>query len=276
MVQTQTLGRSYKMDRFKQLIRIHPSFTQVDDVARLCQPLEKLGITHFSHINVTKDGEFSFMALNPKFLEAYLDHSFQNFDVFQLSPVAQEQFYLRDTQALTGKTKQLHELFNEHGFGHSFTIARSSPEMIDFYNFGTWLGNSAINEKYLQNLDSLRMFISYYHDQVNSHKDLKQSYQISLPLKSACSGFQVATPTEQQTLDIAPLSRVYIPGTNTYLTLRECECLDWLAKGKTQDEIAIILNISLRTVKAHLLTAKDKLRCVNQFQLGLAFADLKW
>lgn len=52
---------------------------------------------------------------------------------------------------------------------------------------------------------------------------------------------------------------------------RELDCLHWLAKGKTQDQIALILGITLRTVKAHISNTKQKLNCYTQFQLGMAY-----
>jgi DNA-binding CsgD family transcriptional regulator len=58
------------------------------------------------------------------------------------------------------------------------------------------------------------------------------------------------------------------------LTPREHECLYWFALGKTHDEVASILSISSRTVKAHVRHIKDKLCCYNQFQMGIAYANL--
>lgn len=43
------------------------------------------------------------------------------------------------------------------------------------------------------------------------------------------------------------------------LTTRECEVLTWVAEGKRNAEIAIILTLTMRTVEAHLTTAYRKL-----------------
>lgn len=42
------------------------------------------------------------------------------------------------------------------------------------------------------------------------------------------------------------------------LTKRERECLQWIANGKSAYEISVILNISQRTVEAHLSSSKEK------------------
>jgi LuxR family quorum sensing-dependent transcriptional regulator len=48
------------------------------------------------------------------------------------------------------------------------------------------------------------------------------------------------------------------------LTAREREILQWTAAGKTADETAKILSISVRTVEYHLLNASRKLNTVNR------------
>lgn len=65
-------------------------------------------------------------------------------------------------------------------------------------------------------------------------------------------------------------SRYYI-NNNIYLTKREVECLYWKSLGKTDKEIAKILDITERTVKAHMTNSKDKLNCINLFQLGIEY-----
>ena len=55
--------------------------------------------------------------------------------------------------------------------------------------------------------------------------------------------------------------------------LREEQCLIWAARGKTYQEIADILSLSLGSVKTHLDTARHKLRCINlTHAVGVAVA----
>ncbi|RMD91209.1 MAG: LuxR family transcriptional regulator [Alphaproteobacteria bacterium] len=48
---------------------------------------------------------------------------------------------------------------------------------------------------------------------------------------------------------------LYLPA----LSGRECEILQWIAAGKTQQDVADILSISARTVEVHLRSAREKL-----------------
>ncbi|MBI1211936.1 MAG: hypothetical protein GC190_10770 [Alphaproteobacteria bacterium] len=50
------------------------------------------------------------------------------------------------------------------------------------------------------------------------------------------------------------------------LSARQTECLRWVALGKTDPEIGIILGVSPRTVRFHLDKAKDKLKVMTRVQ----------
>lgn len=50
------------------------------------------------------------------------------------------------------------------------------------------------------------------------------------------------------------------------LTNREVECLHWVAAGKTDLEIAVILSISARTARFHIENAKRKLHVATRVQ----------
>lgn len=50
------------------------------------------------------------------------------------------------------------------------------------------------------------------------------------------------------------------------LTPREVECLHWVAAGKTDLEIAVILSISARTARFHIENAKRKLNVATRVQ----------
>lgn len=59
--------------------------------------------------------------------------------------------------------------------------------------------------------------------------------------------------------------RLWIP-TNCRLSKREVECLQWAAVGKTDAEIALILDRSCATVRFHIQNAAAKLEAVNRSQ----------
>ena len=64
------------------------------------------------------------------------------------------------------------------------------------------------------------------------------------------------------------LERTFTTGTSARdkLSTREIECLRWAAAGKSSDEIAIILGISVYTVSSYFKSATRKLEAVNRMQ----------
>lgn len=52
------------------------------------------------------------------------------------------------------------------------------------------------------------------------------------------------------------------------LSSREIDCIRWVAEGKTNWEIAMILGVSEKTVQHHLANARVKLNVVNKAQLA--------
>jgi DNA-binding CsgD family transcriptional regulator len=54
-----------------------------------------------------------------------------------------------------------------------------------------------------------------------------------------------------------------LPAVAVHLSNREEQCLLWAARGKTYQEIAMILDLAFGTVKTHLDTARHKLQCMN-------------
>ncbi|MCF6776551.1 LuxR C-terminal-related transcriptional regulator [Thiotrichales bacterium 19X7-9] len=58
------------------------------------------------------------------------------------------------------------------------------------------------------------------------------------------------------------------PNVNINFSTREMECINWLVKGKSAQEIAIILGISAKTVQWHINNIKDKFGCYKISKLA--------
>ena len=58
--------------------------------------------------------------------------------------------------------------------------------------------------------------------------------------------------------------RIVAASRSESLTRREAEVAGWLAEGKTNREIALILNLAARTVEKHLESILRKLRVENR------------
>ncbi len=64
-------------------------------------------------------------------------------------------------------------------------------------------------------------------------------------------------------IESAANRRADLPPAPIKLSRREEECLTWAARGKTDKEIAVVLDIGFSSVKVHLDVARHKLHCMN-------------
>jgi DNA-binding CsgD family transcriptional regulator len=74
-------------------------------------------------------------------------------------------------------------------------------------------------------------------------------------------------------IDSAASIEADLPKNPVQLSLREEQCLVWAGRGKTYQEVADILGLSVGSVKTHLDTARHKLHCINlTHAVGVAVA----
>jgi DNA-binding CsgD family transcriptional regulator len=59
------------------------------------------------------------------------------------------------------------------------------------------------------------------------------------------------------------------------LSLRQVQCLEWLARGKTIEETAMLLKVKPSTVKQHLQIAREKLGVHTSAHAATLLVELK-
>lgn len=258
-------------------ILTHPSLVFAGDLQAICAPLKALNIFYFSHVRVDKAGAFSALGLRPEFVKLYLDKKYYNFDIHMAQLRLSEQYILWDTIERKKESEQLYNDFKDFGLGHTFTIIQENKDNKECFHFSTKLGSGSINHCYLQNIDLLKKFINYFNEKINGHKGLRSGYDIKFQVEPDRGGYftkeEFAQISYSEFNQKVQADRLYIDK-DRYLTKRELECLYWLAKGKILEEAATILNITPRTIKAHISNIKEKFSCHNQFQLGMLYQEL--
>lgn len=259
-----------------QLIREHPALTHAEALGAICAPLRMLGITYFAHAHINRDNEFTGLGNSPLFTELYFQQKHYQFDCHQDDLPTGEQYLLWDTIPITSETRALEDDFNQCSFAHTFSILNKSDHGLDCYHFATSPGNDAMNGKYFAALESLKQFINYFKDKTLSDPSLAHAYQLGVSMQPGSGKFHkestaLAIP---QFHELIQNDRHYSLSGKQYLTKREVESLYWLSQGKTYEETALILQISARTIKAHIEAIKEKTGAKNLFQLGVMFADI--
>lgn len=72
-----------------------------------------------------------------------------------------------------------------------------------------------------------------------------------------------------------PLKQAVSAGTVPMLTRRQCDIMDWIAEGKTSAEVAMILEISPRTVEKHLEAVFQRLGVENRVAAMRSYLEAK-
>jgi DNA-binding CsgD family transcriptional regulator len=262
--------------RLERFLKLHPALNYAADLKAICAPLDLLDIVYFSHVHIDCQNNLSGLGIVPEFFELYFKKGYYNFDLHMSAPSHGEEYIIWDTVQRKQQSQSLHQDFMSFNQGHTFSIVVNHALGKECYHFATRLGNAKMNGEYLQLIDNLKKFILYFKEKIASHKELSLAYSLKMPLQMHQGGFI----TEETPLSIDEFNtsiqsnRLYTMDGDQYLTQREMECLSWSARGKTINETALLLDISARTVKAHMMAIKEKLGCVSQFQLGMYYSKL--
>lgn len=260
----------------------HPAILHAQDIADICRPLHKLNITYFSHVNIDKEKKFSALSNHPEFTHHYLKNKYYNVDIHMAEMDSIQNYCVWDSIQYTGLSAKMNVEARELGLRHTFTIIQKNNESQDYYHFATHLHDSSINQRYLANMDLLKLFIMNFKSTMQLSKSLSSVYDVKFSIDDNAQGYTIKlpqTPSDNTTmrksfLDAIQLNEKFLIDGNRFLSLREIEILYWLHNGKTANDIACLLGIAAITVNKHIANIKTKTQCYTQFQLGELFSNL--
>lgn len=257
----------------------HPCLQEADLLKVICRPLEIYDINYFAHVQIKENGQFSGINNNPRLFEHYINQEYYNVDVHMKSDDDLENMIIWDNLVLCAQSEKMHREAAQFGVKHTFTIVEEHDGYKDFYHFATDLKNDAINLTYLSHLDNLKLFIKYFMDKVLSIKSLREMYQHNFTVDKAAGAYHIQNSQgnvsgKTQAFLQSLMINDYIQHQGSIITARECQVLTWLFYGKTCDQIAEILGVTVSTVNKHIAKIKLKSNCINQFQMGAYLANL--
>ncbi|MCB1827349.1 MAG: autoinducer binding domain-containing protein [Coxiellaceae bacterium] len=254
-------------------IQQHPCLQNSDAIKAVCKPLEAFGISYFAYVQVNHKQQFFALGNHPEFAECYLEKQYYNCDVHLDTHYHQgEHFILWDYVETASLDQGFADDFDAFGLGHTFSIIRNYRDIKECFHFATPKSDTVNAARCWNHLEELKRFIAYFKETIQQHRSLRLVYQ---------TPFQINAPkkTIQLNKQALILPKDYktkrIPYKNTYITRKEFECLHWLANGKTAAQIALILQISERTVHAHIRNMKQRLNHPTMFQLGMIYQDIQ-
>jgi len=246
----------------------HPVSEHSRDLQQICQPLQKLDITYFSHVRINNKNEFAAICNNPDFMAHYVKKKYYNADIHMASSDIFSHFVIWDTIERCGKSKKMGIEALEFGIDHTFTIIESNKRGNDYYHFSTHIADKSFNQVYLRNFDLLQLFIRYFKDKIGETKQLAKAYDITYTIDEHAVGYETknAEVISQQRLKRKGFLEC-IGMIDIRLSSRENQCLYLTIRGKTAKQIAKILGISNRTVEEYLMNVKNKMGVASKAEV---------
>lgn len=159
-----------------------------------------------------------------------------------------------------------------------WTTGQRKPCRMSFWEISHMLGSTSLPNTFCSAMRTMRYaFIHGTRDERSNHDCLYvflSTKEIAPALETTSLGILIlhvdaalrkVIPLPQQRLQ-SPLRVKNTPEDKFRLSERETEILDWVAMGKTNSEIGMILTISAFTVKNHMQRIFQKLNVFNRAQ----------
>ncbi|MCC5014692.1 MULTISPECIES: helix-turn-helix transcriptional regulator [unclassified Legionella] len=250
----------------------HPTLLYTEELKNLCKPLESIDITTFSHVRVYNDQRLTVLCNHPDFMINYAKRKYYDADpCINIKPETIDfgQYLVWDAVECYGKTAAMMQDAADFDFKHIFTIIKSQTEFTDFYHFGTHLLNQSINQIYINNLDLLTRFISFFDKQVNQERELARAYKIVFnpDKEKACVSVDPSNFIVNKHKKRNAFLKALAISDNKKLTAKDKICADLLIQGKTVKEIAQLTERSCRTIEDRVDSLKYKFNAKNRTEL---------
>lgn len=252
------------------------------EVVEICQPLNTLKISFFLYTRNYPDGSQAWLINNADWETYFHEQGLYKRDCLRVPEKTQTPTYRFNLWKCMPDPCQ--EIFGEarnFNIDHGVTLIEKGKEFNETWHFGTTSDNHGIYDLYVNKTDLLERFTHYFRDQAKPliGKAEKERQQLIMPEEHQHS-HDIQDEVQQTVFDEfitqTTLKRLYLGKEhgNTYLTAREMECIHWLKKGKSVEEIALILNMKTSTAQSHIENIKKKFDCYKQFSLGYNIAKI--
>lgn len=259
-------------------IKSHVTFTEHTHISQICQPLEILGITGFYYVRRAHDNSKVInLTTFVDWAEFYLKNLYQE----KYSPdTIKDHLFTNEGISLWELNQQnliWQEAKNCFNVGNGMVIYQNKKDYREIFCFHSTRENYAMNYFFVNNIDLLKKFASYFLEKADPIIKKGAANELVIPKKYH---FSPKPDNEQVNLVKSFLCAINSDCTDceellSGLSKREIECLNYLSNGKSAKEIGSLLNISNRTVEAHIYKIKHKLHCTKTSQLAYIAAKYK-
>ena len=260
-----------------EIIAQHPTVKYSNTILKLCKPLEKLDITYFAEISVSKNGFLSLLSNRVDWSKRFLSKKYYCDSLCADAPSSflSGHYLIRHLnrnakhEYLSNEAKALFDI------DHSIVFIEKNPGLINFYYFSGSAENTSIINFYLNNISLLKKFILFFKVKATNLRNLCISHPIHFEnyqniLTSDIREEGIICDKKKFNF-ISEINNhhylININGKNKKFSKREVDCIFCLLSGKTAREAADILTLSVRTVENYIDTIKTKLDCYRKSEV---------
>ena len=258
-----------------QQLSKNPSLANHSVLDEVCAPLKNLGVNFFGYTAIDVDNNAYCLGSKPDYAAEYLRRNHAQNDVHHHSSTAKNQFHYDfwDYLDMERHTEELYQMAAAFDQGHTLTITGHDDDMTHCFHFSGHMTDTSMNQRYLEKMDSLHAFISYFKNCLRNIPELTAVYELPINIEPSENTHKkvVAISNDPRQLDLlnTATNRIrFKDQSNYYLSERERECLKWLRLGKSAALIAEIKNVSYKTVERYIEASKKKYDCYTLYQLG--------
>jgi len=235
-------------------------------VIAITQPfLVEHGLTHFAHVELHDNQQRYCLTTDINMVDDYYNKE----KIYEKNLGVGQQIYVLWGCA-EKKDKPLFDLIREkYQLGNGFSIIKQYRGVQVQSHFATHPSRVAVNNFYLNHLDTLHLFCHYFKDMAfNLIREVKHT-GLLLPVSknniNIWEGHENPYTIENNNKNYQP-SRIFI-NPYVWLTPREFQCLKGYLTGNSFKQIGLSLGISSKTVEFYLQKSKNKFQAYTKSEL---------
>jgi DNA-binding CsgD family transcriptional regulator len=232
------------------------------------------GLTHFSYNKFSPGQRYLTLTLDTHMIEGFFNGDFDKFIFFEnlKLPKHSKRVVYWDLQ----KDNDLLQFVRDLNYGHGITILIRHENEIETWSFATDLGNSEMNQLYLNHQTLLENFMISFQDKASQLINNTNQEKFAFYKDNQSLDFSVFDDTHCNHWEDSIKANKYpffVNGQVVKLSQKEFECVKALSEGLCYKSIANKLGMSFRTVETHLNNSKTKLNVYSKEALLVSFKN---
>ncbi len=233
------------------------------EIDNIISPLKKFHINYFTYLRSYNDGARICLTNRADDFEAYLSEK----HYLKGNCEAKPKLYNEQAVLWFLLPNQQHYQFSRENFNidHGITLTFPNKEYCEFFAFASDKQHPLVIHFYLNNLEILKKFSTYFKAQAAHLLKMGETNKIFYPFHNLAA----PAASKKELNEVAP-NTIKLP----IFTPRQMDCAVYLLQGFKNHEIAQKLGRSVRTVETHIEYLKRKLNCRNKSELILTLSKI--